>query len=297
MAVAFGLDSRHCSAGKLQSSDWNSSYLYSSTNSKMPSSYSKSLLDHSSSVTVSDSVETRRRMSYTSAQTASFREGFSLVTVFGSYSIRFLGFIASSAALVLGLTSLWHTILMHPLDLGDNILLIIVAISASMIELTSFKLCNCLCCARLRFRIEYWAKFLTRAWGKFIIYELIASLLVSWRTWHNIPETSVGLANATVGVLYLFYSIYGSAKLRAVRKEAMQVYKNHFEDLFEKADENGDGYVSHHELDILAENLGMNLNPNEIQVMVNYLDKDRDGKLSLAEFKLWFEQNKLPTLL
>lgn len=297
MAVAFGLDSRHCSAGKLQSSDWNSSYLYSSTNSKMPSSYSKSLLDHSSSVTVSDSVETRRRMSYTSAQTASFREGFSLVTVLGSYSIRFLGFIASSAALVLGLTSLWHTILMHPLDLGDNMLLVIISMTASMIELTSFKLCNCVCCVRLRFSIEHWAKFLTRAWGKFIIYELIASLLVSWRTWHNIPETSVGLANAAIGMLYMFYSIYGSVKLRAIKKEAMEVYQKHFEDLFEKADENRDGYLSPNELDILVETLGLNLSPNEIQVMVNYLDEDRDGKISLAEFKMWYEQNKLPTFL
>jgi len=236
-----------------------------------------------------------RRTHLTRQQSDSFREGFKPVPLLGTFSLRFLGFLGAFTAAILGLLNLWVTILTHPWNLLDTILLCIFSLAASTIETTSFRFCACRCCIRLRFKIEFWAKFLSRAWGKFIIYELIASLLLTRNA--GLIWMIVGIYNTVVGLMYLIFSVYSSRKLKAVKREAVDMYKDHFEDLFDEADANGDGYISYREIDLLADKLGLSLSPNEIQIMVNFLDTDRDGKLNVSEFKIWFEQNKLPTLV
>jgi len=264
---------------------------------------SKSLLQdsftaESFTVTCSEDsfIESKRRPGLTQEQSTSFRQSFRPVPLLGTFSLRILGFLGSLTAAGLGLMSLCMTILTHPWNLLDNILLVIFSLAAAMVETTTFRFCSCWCCVRLRFKVEFWAKFLSRAWGKFIVYEMIGSLLLTRRA-GGLVWIVVGIFNAVVGLLYFLYSIYSSRKLKAVRREAMRIYRRHFEDLFDEVDVNGDGYVSPREMDLLADKLGLSLSPNEIQVMMNYLDTDRDGKLNVTEFKVWFEQNKLPTLV
>lgn len=257
--------------------------------------FDKGLLQNS--FTISESaIENKQRPGLTPCEARSFREGYKPVPILGHCSIRFLGFIGASSAAILALLNFWLTALTHPWDLLDTILLLIFSLSAAIVEATSFGSCCCCgCFVRLRFKIEYWAKFFSRAWGKFIVYELIASFLLTWRA--GLVWIVVGIFNTIIGLSYLFYSIYGSWKLKGVRKHALRIYRDHFEDLFDEVDVDGDNYLNPHEIDLLADRLGLSLSPNEIQVMVNFLDTDRDGKISVKEFKMWFEENKLPTLV
>jgi len=206
------------------------------------------------------------RVFYFRDQSEFFRQGFKPVALLGNIPLRFLGFIGAAFAAVLAGMSILGTALTHPWDLMNRILLFIFAFAAAVVE-----------------------------GGKFIIYELIGSFLLT--RGGGLFWSIAGIYNTTIGLLYIFYSCYGSRKLSAIKDEAVELYKENFEGLFEEADTNHDGFLDAEELDILSTKLGLALSPNELQVMVNYLDSDRDGKLSIAEFKLWFEQNKLPTLV
>jgi len=252
----------------------------------------KGLLDND----YSQSIEVKRLPGMTQEHSTSFREARKPMPILGHFSLRFMGFLGASTAAVLALINIWQIALTRPWDLLDTILLFMFSFATAIIETTSFvSLSCCGCCVRLRFKIEFWAKFLSRAWGKFIVYALIASLLLTWHA--DLFWIITGIFNTIVGVAYFFYSIYGSRKLKGVKREALKLYKDHFEDLFDEVDVNGDGYLNPYEMDLLADKLGLTLSANEIQVMLNYLDTDRDGKISIKEFKIWFEENKLPTLV
>lgn len=227
-------------------------------------------------------------------ETKHYTEGFKSTSLMGNVSVRLLGFIAAFGTLVLCALSVL-SIIAHPFDIVPRVYLALFALAAIIIEGTS---CGCVanigCFVRIRVKLEFWAKFLTRAWGKVFIYLWLAAGTLSRM---KFLWVAVGLANLIVAILYLILSIYGSRKLGALRKEATAKYQERYSQIFIDADVNKDGVLDYKEMEVLTEQLGIDLTPNEIQVIVNYLDTDRDGKVNAAEFQTWFEQNKLPTLI
>jgi len=232
----------------------------------------------------------------TREQSEVFKRGFEPVRLLGHCSLRFLGFCAAIASSIFVGWSLFGTAFNKPWRLINHIMLFLFSVMATIIEGVTIPCVGnrCKCCIQMKFKIEFWAKFLSRAWGKSLLYFLIGSFLFlrSGMSWWI-----CGLTNTIVGGIYLLYSIYGSYHLRDIRREALELYQDNFEHMFEEADVNKDGFLDYEELHDLSEKIGLHLSANEIQVLVNYLDSDRDGKVSIAEFKIWFEQNKIPTLI
>lgn len=58
---------------------------------------------------------------------------------------------------------------------------------------------------------------------------------------------------------------------------------------FNQFDIDGNGYLTVDELQKVMSNMGRQMTINEIKAMVQTLDKDRDGKISLTEFMGLFE--------
>jgi len=57
--------------------------------------------------------------------------------------------------------------------------------------------------------------------------------------------------------------------------------------LFDQYDTNNDGSLDFAEVRVMISNLGEDLTETEAQQLVNHLDRDGDGEVSMAEFVVW----------
>lgn len=58
--------------------------------------------------------------------------------------------------------------------------------------------------------------------------------------------------------------------------------------LFELCDKDGSGYLERNELQYLAASLGKVMDEGQLDELMNILDGNHDGRVSLQEFTTWF---------
>eukprot|EP00494_Astrolonche_serrata_P027272 UN27535 len=101
----------------------------------------------------------------------------------GNCSIRVLGAIGSVISLSLGVYALVEEIDQEPWQLLLHAYVVIFGLLGLLVETIS---CNCCRSIFLTWRLalEFWAKFLTRAWGKGFMYGLLAGMIMAkWTFW------------------------------------------------------------------------------------------------------------------
>jgi len=214
------------------------------------------------------------------------KEFMEKITLGGNYSVRFLGLLGISATLLWTVFTLISDIL-APVEILLDAYLGLACFFVIIFEVSSS--CNS-CFLRYKVQVEYWAKFATRAWGKAIIYVFVGSVgIAKWTFFWVI----IGSYNLFIGVIYVFASRSSSTKLHEIRTSAKAMLDADWESTFKKFDQNSDGHLDHTELQTMAAEFGSMLSINEVQVVINFLDTNNDGKVSIDEFKVWWETNKL----
>ncbi len=77
------------------------------------------------------------------------------------------------------------------------------------------------------------------------------------------------------------------------RVMAVTFFKKYSQDelrvAFRQFDQDGSGYIQANELEYIMQKMGRRFNKDEIDAMVNSLDKSGDGKIGFDEFVLLFQ--------
>lgn len=128
------------------------------------------------------------------------------------------------------------------------------------------------------------ALFLYKPYGRAAFYIFVGVLLV---VKGGILDFLVGLYTLIVGGIIF----YGSSQAHAQLKELRQSVKSEaeLEFKFREFDVDRSGFIDHSEFKKLCASLGRNMSDNEVETATFLLDRNNDGKLSLEEFKAWYE--------
>jgi len=204
----------------------------------------------------------------------------------GSKSVRFLGFAGSGVTLVLCIFQVLGDIFSPIYFLLDLYLLLATCLTLLM-ESTPY--CRSLLLP-IELKVEYWAKFMTRSWGKALLYCFIASIGIARFT---IIWMLLGFYMIFVAVLHYQLSVKAAGKLNEMRQRAMENLEGSWDQIFSKYDKDRDGCLSMDELNDFASAMGVPLTMSEEQTIIAFLDPNRNGKVQMNDFKEWWTQNKL----
>jgi len=211
---------------------------------------------------------------------------FKKISVGGPKSVRFLGFCGAVGTGTQAFFSLISDIVL-PIGIVIDGYVFIACLFAIILEVST----TCKCCTlKLALKLEYWAKFLSRGWGNSLLYLFIGGIgLAKWSLFWIIS----GSYMCSVAVIYMIVSIRSSKKLNQIQRQASEAFDDDWERTFQEFDKDNDGWLDPDELQAMAAQYNSSLSINELHTILNYLDADRDGKISMAEFKCWWKQNKL----
>jgi len=131
--------------------------------------------------------------------------------------------------------------------------------------------------------VEKYCQFLALVQGRGIFYLFCGSLALAQWTLMNIILGSYMLF---AGVLCVSAGAHASVKLKAAR----EVLKDEtaVKEAFEKYDADHNGTLDIAELKELAQALGSEMTPNEIEASMLMLDISGDGRLDFSEFMHWW---------
>lgn len=203
----------------------------------------------------------------------------------GHYAIRTLGVFGSICTIVLCVFSCLGDVLL-PWNLVIDIYISFFCLCLLTLELAeSFAFLR-----KFRLKVEFWARLLTRAWGKAFIYLLIGvSALAKFSLFWLIDGGSM----IVIGLMHCAYSYRTTKIIEKIRDKARLQFHDDWDNTLQKFDENQDGVLSHEEIEELIKTLDVPVDINEVHVITNFLDRDRDGKVSIKEFKDWLIDNKV----
>lgn len=127
------------------------------------------------------------------------------------------------------------------------------------------------------------ALFLYQPYGRAAFYFFIGILEI---TQGGMVGLLIGAYTAFIGAIIFHGSRKALRALKEIRDKRMSeadVVRK-----FHEFDKDGSGYISAKELGDLCASLGHNLSRNDIESALFILDTNRDGEISLDEFKYWW---------
>lgn len=156
---------------------------------------------------------------------------------------------------------------------------------------------------KLKSRIEYWAKFLQRVWGRGAFYLLIAFVQFGQGTGWSILA---GIGMLCCAVFCFITDYFVSKHLNELSQKLLVSYQSKMGDfsakeeglqrekleyvrvVFNKMDADGSGYLDPSELGVVAKELGSEFSSDEMQAIFNMIDDDGNGQISFEEFAKWW---------
>lgn len=156
---------------------------------------------------------------------------------------------------------------------------------------------------KLKSRIEYWAKFLQRVWGRGLFYLLISFVQFGQATGWSILA---GLGMLSCAVFCFITDYFVSKNLDALSQKLLVVYQAKMGDfsakeealqrekleyvrvVFNKMDTDNSGYLDSAEFGVVVKELGSEFSQDDMQAVFNMLDDDGNGQLSFEEFAKWW---------
>lgn len=137
--------------------------------------------------------------------------------------------------------------------------------------------------------IETYARFLGQIWGRGIFYIYVSTLLVFL---DDLFSQIVGGILGIMGILALLIWFATYWKMRGLRRMVMR--NNREKDpakiraTFAQYDADKSGFIDRTELFQLSDALGYPLEGNQLQSAMDMLDADRNGKIDIDEFMVWW---------
>jgi len=211
------------------------------------------------------------------------------ISVGGNKSIRFLGFAGSGVTLFFTVFQIIGDIL-NPVYVLLDAFLLGAALLAVFLEVAPY--CRGLM-LNYELKIEYWAKFLTRSWGKAVLYCFIGAIGLARFT---IIWILVAVYMLFVAVMHYQLSRRAASKLNELRNKAKNQLEGEWDEVFARFDTDSDGRLSMEELKAFAQALSMDISMSEEQTILNFLDPKKSGSIDMHEFKNWWMTNKISML-
>ena len=137
-------------------------------------------------------------------------------------------------------------------------------------------------------------KFLDTVAGRGVFYLFLSALAIASY------EKDIGLGGLTgiftglflmvVGAINVVKGMSASAKFKELQSK---IALEHLDERFKEADLDGSGELDFEELGEFCKKLGMNFTHREWELLVESLDADNSGTVSLQEFKQWWSREAL----
>lgn len=231
------------------------------------------------------SEEAKRQLEKLVRQASDYRRSLSN----GPCGLKMFCFGSCAASLVLTIMFQILVNLLRPFELIVSLYAAIFCLIGIILEGTTLP-CKTL---DLKGPIEYWARFLSRVWGRGLFYLSVALLQFAQQTW--VGWICGGLLGAS-GLLSFIVSIYGSSKLNGVQKKMVAEYGNKGEAsihaAFEAFDKDKSGTLSKTELALATETLGAAFTADQLVGIFELLDTNDSGAIEYEEFKAWWTNQK-----
>ena len=148
------------------------------------------------------------------------------------------------------------------------------------------------CCARpikrIKRRVTFWCKFLSRLQGRGLMYILIGGCQLAQYTFFTFISGGVMVV---AGVCCVIVACYAKSKLNRLHRALVA---NHDTDIgkmrsaFTQFDKDQSGALDPIELALLAEKLGSEMSKDQLYAIFCLLDINKDGKIEFDEFCKWW---------
>ena len=199
----------------------------------------------------------------------------------GNWTWRLGGLISGIIMIVLGsMDVLNHLSRISPFDAIIDVYIVMAGFIAILLEHRNQMLTR-----EYLLILEREARFLCRPFGRACFYLFVGTLLVSIG---GILGFLGGLFIIIVGIAVLTGSRTSYQVLKQLQQE--QYNKETITAKFYEYDKNRSGYLDSAEVSSLCTSLGTTLSRNELESALFILDKNGDGKISLAEFLIWWSR-------
>mmetsp|Transcript_15606 Transcript_15606/g.23702 ORF Transcript_15606/g.23702 Transcript_15606/m.23702 type:complete len:272 (+) Transcript_15606:92-907(+) len=197
----------------------------------------------------------------------------------GPLSFRVLAFLGGIAMVVSSLLDIVQQFLaFHPVNTLIALYTTVLGLIIVFLEGKEWA-----CPVSFQRSIRHYAKFLEFTWGRGCLYFFAGSL--QFTRW-GIVNMLVGGLMCSVGMTAIIVGQSTAEKLNKLRASLKD--KQALEDEFNKLDTKGDGCLSPNQLAILANNLGLDLERNELVAAVTVIDKNGNGNIAFEDFYLWW---------
>lgn len=138
------------------------------------------------------------------------------------------------------------------------------------------------CTTHCKKNIEYWAKFLTRIWGRGMFYIFLGTLSIIQYTVLNI---AVGVYVIILGIALMLLSYKTVEENKSHTEESIKEKFNQF-------DRDKRGVIDVRQLEAFLQEMGEAVPTMELHAIADYLDVDRTGSIDFEEFKKWWMTGK-----
>lgn len=131
--------------------------------------------------------------------------------------------------------------------------------------------------------VEKHVRFLDTVFGRGLLYVFIGTMALSDR--RQLPQIA-GVFTFLVGVVNISAGLTAIRALSIFRKKIVE--DGDLEQVFKHADSDRNGYVSMEELTAFCKTLGIRFDHREWELLVQNLDCEGSGEISVEEFERWW---------
>jgi hypothetical protein len=172
---------------------------------------------------------------------------------------------------------------------GDRVIYAYLVFYGLLIMLMELVACFLSAFKVVQRRIEKWAKFLGRLWGRGLFYIYVGILLVCI---DMVFARITGCVLILLGIFGIVASRFAAERVKKLRRLIKNTNKTDdpekIREFFDMYDTDRSGYIDKTELKELSSMLGFPLEGTQLEGAFHSLDKDQNGKIMYDEFVRWW---------
>lgn len=205
----------------------------------------------------------------------------------GPFALKALAFLVCAASVVVSVLNILGNLL-NPFKLVICVYAGFFALIGMVLEVKPV-----MCTRRCKTSIEFWAKMLSRVWGRSLFYMLVAAMQLSQG---SILSYVCAGGLVIVSGLSMIVSRAAANKLKGLHrvliKTAGEQDEAKIRAKFNELDRDKSGSLDASELAVLASSLGADFTRDEISAVFEVLDRDSSGKIDYEEFTAWWRGDR-----